>query len=338
MPRNSQDVQQRGKQGEFINNLIRQLKFKREDFRTIGTFGGFTSLVDLGNFAIAFNTDNVGTKSIVAEEMQKYDTLGVDCIAMNVNDTITSGAEPVAMVDYVELDRIDPEVARQLGNGLNVGAQMANITITGGETSVVPDLVKHLDIAGTVFGIVQKNQIITGEKIKEGDLIFSLGSSGVHSNGFTTIRKVMKENGVRLHDTFPGEQKTYGEILLEPTRIYVREIMEILNLVDIKGMANITGGGLRNITRLKEMKYIIENPPEPQKIFKEVMNLGNLSVEEMYETFNMGMGFVLIIDPESKRDLVSTLKNKVQVKEIGVVENGDGIVVPKLGLEYHGYF
>ncbi len=338
MPRNSQDIQQRGRQGEFINNLIRQLKFKREDFKTIGTFGGFTSLVDLGNFAIAFNTDNVGTKSIIAEEMQKYDTLGIDCIAMNVNDTITSGAEPIAMVDYVELDRIDPEVARQLGNGLNVGAQMANITIIGGETSVVPDLVKHLDIAGTVFGIVQKSQIINGERIKDGDLIMSLGSSGVHSNGFTTIRKLLAENEISLHDNFPGEQKTYGELLLEPTRIYVREIMEILNLVDIKGMANITGGGLRNIARLKEMRYVIENPPKPQKIFDHIRKLGDLSYEEMYETFNMGMGYVLIIDPESRRDIMSTLRNKVQVSEIGVVENGDGIVVPKMEVEYHGYF
>lgn len=338
MPRTSQDIQQRTKQGEFISTLVRQLKFKREDFKTIGTFGGFTSLIDLGNFAVAFNTDNVGTKSIVAEEMKKFDTLGIDCIAMNVNDTITSGAEPIAMVDYIELDKIDSEVSRQLGNGLNVGAQMANITITGGETSVVPDLVKHLDVAGTVFGIVQKNQIISGERISEGDLIFSLGSSGVHSNGFTTIRNVLHENEINLQDRFPGDQKSYGEILLEPTRVYVREIMDILNLVDIKGMANITGGGFRNITRLKEMKFVIENPVEPQPIFNEIMKLGELSQQEMYETFNMGTGFVVIIDPESRRDITSTLKNKVSVKEIGVVQEGSGITIPKLGVEYLSYF
>lgn len=338
MPRNSQDTKVRENQGEFISNLIRQLKYKREDFHTIGSFGGFTSLIDLGNFAVALNTDNVGTKSIIAEEMKKFDTLGIDCIAMNVNDTITVGAEPVAMVDYIELNKIDSETARQLGSGLNVGAQMANITIVGGETSVVPDLVTHLDMAGTVFGIVQKNQIITGEKISEGDLIFSLGSSGIHSNGFTTIRRILKENNISVHDRFPGEDKSWGEMLLEPTRIYVREIMDILNIVEIKGMANITGGGLRNITRLKEMDYIIENPPEPQNIFKEIMNLGNLTYEEMYEIFNMGIGFVVIIDPESKRDLLSTLRNKVSVREIGVVQNGNAIKVPKLEVEYRGYF
>ncbi|MCL4315062.1 MAG: phosphoribosylformylglycinamidine cyclo-ligase [Candidatus Thermoplasmatota archaeon] len=338
MPRNSQDTKVRQNQGEFISNLIRQLKYKRDDFHTIGSFGGFTSLIDLGNLAVALNTDNVGTKSIIAEEMKKFDTLGIDCIAMNVNDTITVGAEPIAMVDYIELNRIDPEIARQLGSGLNVGAQMANITIVGGETSVVPDLVSHLDMAGTVFGIVQKNQIITGEKIADGDLIFSLGSSGVHSNGFTTIRRIMKENEIKIHDRFPGEDKTWGEVLLEPTRIYVREIMDILNIVEIKGMANITGGGLRNISRLKEMDYVIENPPDPQGIFKEIMKLGNLNYEEMYEIFNMGIGFVVIIDPESKRDMLSTLRNKVSVREIGVVHTGSAIKIPKFEVEYHGYF
>ena len=246
--------------GDFVSNLIRQLKFKRGDFKTIGTFGGFTSLVDLGNFAIAFNTDNVGTKSIIAEQMNRYDTIGIDCIAMNVNDTITSGAEPIAMVDYIELNSVDPEVGKQLGTGLNVGSQIANVTLVGGETSIVPDLVNHVDLAGTVFGIVQKPQIITGESIKDGDLIFAFGSSGIHSNGLTAVRSILSSEGLSLEDKFEGETKSIGDVLLEPTRIYVREVMDAMSIVNIKGMANVTGGGIRNIARLKDMRYVFENP------------------------------------------------------------------------------
>ncbi len=325
-------------QGDFVSTLIRQFKFKREDFRTIGSIGGFTSLIDLGNFAVAFNTDNVGTKSIIAEEAGRYDTIGIDCIAMNVNDTITSGAEPISMVDYIELNQVDNEVARQLGVGLNVGAQMANITIVGGETSIVPDLVKHIDLAGTVFGIVQKPQIINGENIHDGDLMFSLGSSGIHSNGFTTVRRILRENEIALDSKFPGESKTAADLLLEPTRIYVREILDIMDLVDIKGMANITGGGIRNVTRLKDMKYIIENPVDPQNVFKKLLDLGNIDNQQAYETFNMGMGFILIVDPESKKDLMNKLRNKVSIKEIGHVENGTGIGIPPLDVYYNGYF
>ncbi|MCL4329933.1 MAG: phosphoribosylformylglycinamidine cyclo-ligase [Candidatus Thermoplasmatota archaeon] len=325
-------------QGDFVNSLVRQLKFKREDFRTIGNLGLFTSLIDLGNFAIAFNTDNVGTKSIVAEMANKYDTIGIDCVAMNVNDTITSGAEPVAMVDYIELNEVDPEVARQIGVGLNVGAQMANITIVGGETSIVPDLVKHIDLAGTVFGIVQKNQIISGENITDGDLIFALGSSGLHSNGFTTVRKIIADNGISLDSKFPGDNKKTMEVLLEPTRIYVREVLDILDVVDVKGMANITGGGVRNITRLKDMKYVIDSPMEPQNVFTRILEMGKIPYSEAYETFNMGMGFMLIIDPESKRDLINRLRNKVNVREVGHVENGSGIEIAPYEVTYTGYY
>ncbi len=338
MERETKSIANRRMQGDFVSSLVRQLKFKREDFRTIGNLGLFTSLIDLGNFAIAFNTDNVGTKSIIAEMANKYDTIGIDCVAMNVNDTITSGAEPIAMVDYIELRDVDPEVARQLGVGLNVGAQMANLTIVGGETSIVPELVNHLDMAGTVFGIVQKNQIISGENISDGDLIFALGSSGLHSNGFTTVRKIIKENEISMDATFPGESKKVMEVLLEPTRIYVREVLDILDVVEVKGMANITGGGVRNITRLKDVKYVIDNPIEPQNVFTKLLEMGNIPYSEAYETFNMGMGFALIVDPESKRDLVNRLRNKVNIKEVGHVENGTGIEITPYEVSYTGYY
>ncbi len=325
-------------QGEFVSNLIRQLKYKRSDFKTIGSFGGFTSLIDLGTFAISFNTDNVGTKAIIAEEANKFDTIGVDCVAMSSNDAITSGAEPIAMVDYIQLREMNADVAKQIGTGLNVGAQLANLTIVGGETAVVPDLVTNIDLAGTALGIVQKSQIINGERIEDGDLLFSLGSSGLHSNGFTTVRKILKKNEIKVNDKFPGETKSTAEVLLEPTRIYVREILDLLNIVNLKGLVNVTGGGIRNVSRVKDMKYVIDSPVDPQNVFKQLMTLGDLDYGTMFETFNMGTGFIIVTDEDSKRDLVSALRGKVPVKEIGHVEKGTGIEVPQFEVNFHGYY
>lgn len=324
--------------GEFVSSFIRQLKFKREDFRTIGSFGGFTSLVDLGNFAVSMNNDGVGTKTIIAEETGRYDTLGIDCIAMNVNDAITAGAEPIAMVDYIALRDPNPEVARQLGTGFNVGAQMSNITIVGGETSVVPDLISHIDVSGTSIGIVQKTQIINGENIRDGDLIFALQSSGLHSNGFTTVRKIIRDNDLDLAEKFPGDNKKTMDVLLEPTRIYVREVLDIMNIVNIKGMANITGGGIKNLSRMKDMKYVLSDPIEPQNVFNQLGELGGLTPSQMYEVFNMGMGYVVVIDPDSRIDFINSLRSRVQFKEIGHVENGSGIEIPKMDVSFSGYY
>lgn len=324
--------------GDFVSILVRQLKYRREDFKTIGPSGGFTSLIDLGNIAIAFNTDGVGTKVMLAAEANKWEGLGIDCVAMNVNDTITVGAEPIAMLDYLSLRNTDPVVAKELGVGLNVGAQMANISIIGGESALVPDLVNPIDIAGSVIGIVQKNSIITGERISEGDIIYSLQSSGLHSNGFTTVRKILKENNVGMDDKFPGDNKKTSEVVLEPTRIYVRDVLDIVNIVDIKGMANVTGGGFRNIVRLKDMKYVFDDPVQPQNVFKQLQEMGNLSWTQMYETFNMGTGFMVVINEESKSDFITTLRTRMQVKEIGHVENGSGIYIPKYEVKMDGYY
>ncbi len=324
--------------GEFVGTLVRQLKYRREDFKVLGPSGGFTSLIDLGNIALALNTDGVGTKVMLAAEANKWEGIGIDCVAMNVNDTITIGAEPIAMVDYISLNSADPLIAKDLGVGLNVGAQMANISILGGESALVPDIVKQIDVSGTVIGIVQKSQITTGERIKEGDLIYSLQSSGIHSNGFTTVRKIMENNELKLDDKFPGYNKRVMDVLLEPTRIYVREILDILNIVEINGMANITGGGFKNMVRMKDMKYVISDPVDPQPVFKKLMEMGNLSYEQMYETFNMGTGYVVVVDANSKHDFVSTLRNRLSIKEIGHVENGTGIEIPSAGVTLSNYY
>ncbi len=328
----------RKSQGEFVSNFLRQIKFKRNDFKTMASLGSFTSLIDLGNFAISLNNDGVGTKTIIAEETNRYNTIGIDCIAMNVNDAITVGAEPIAMVDYISLKDMDNEVAKQLGIGFNVGAQIANINIVGGETAVVPDLIKNIDISGTSMGIIQKDQMVTGERINDGDILFALKSSGLHSNGFTTVRSILKDNGIKYDDKFPGDNRSVADIILEPTRIYVREILDTMGIVPIKGMANITGGGVKNITRIKDMKYVIDNPIEPDNVFNKLMDLGNLSYKDMYEIFNMGMGFIVIVDEEDKSDFTNVMRNRIFFKEIGHVENGSGITIPKYSLELNGYY
>ncbi len=328
----------RKSQGEFVSNFLRQIKFRRSDFRTINPLGGFTSLIDLGNFAVSLNNDGVGTKTIIAAETNRYNTIGIDCVAMNVNDAITVGAEPIAMLDYISLKEMDNDIARQLGIGFNVGAQIANVNIVGGETAIVPDLVKNIDISATSLGLIHKDQIITGEKISDGDLIFAMKSSGLHSNGYTTVRQIIKNNNINYDEKFPGDNKTVADVLLEPTRIYVREVLDAMSLVPIKGMANITGGGIKNVPRMKDMKYVINNAFDPDNVFLRLMDLGNLSFNEMFEIFNMGMGYIVIIDPESKTDFLNTVRNRVPVKEIGHVENGSGIVIPEYSVEMHGYY
>jgi phosphoribosylformylglycinamidine cyclo-ligase len=328
----------RKSQGEFVSNFLRQIKFKRSDFKTINSLGGFTSLIDLGNFAVSFNNDGVGTKTIIAVDTNKYNTIGIDCVAMNVNDAITVGAEPIAMLDYLSLKEMDNEIARQLGIGFNVGAQIANLNIVGGETAIVPDLVKNIDISATSLGLIQKDQIITGENISEGDLIFALKSSGLHSNGFTTVRQIIKDNEITYEDHFPGDNKKVADVLLEPTRIYVREVLDAMSIVPIKGMANITGGGIKNVARMKDMRYVIDNPFEIDNVFLRLMEMGKLSFNEMFEIFNMSMGFVVVVGPESKTDFLNIVRNRVPVKEIGHVENGSGISIPEYSVEMHGYY
>ena len=154
----------------------------------------------------------------------------------------------------------------------------------------------------------------------------------------TTVRQIIKNNNINYDEKFPGDNKTVADVLLEPTRIYVREVLDAMSLVPIKGMANITGGGVKNISRMKDMKYVINNAFDPDNVFLRLMDLGNLSFNEMFEIFNMGMGYIVIIDPESKTDFLNTVRNRVPVKEIGHVENGSGIVIPEYSVEMHGYY
>ena len=290
--------------------------------------------VELNGHKLVLCTDGVGSKVMVANEMRRWDTVGIDCMAMNVNDALCMGARPLAFVDYLAIEKTDPAMAEEIGKGLKKGADIAGIPIIGGETATLPEIIKGFDLAGTCVGVVEHE---LPKKIVPGDIIIGLRSSGLHSNGYTLARKVFTENGYSYHDTIPELDGRIGDILLVPTQIYVKEILELMNHIDVKGIAHITGSGLRKMKRMShEVCFSLDEPLEPQKIFRVMQELGNISDEEMYQTFNMGMGMAVVVDEKDTDDALSILKkhSEVDVKVVGRVKEGEGVEVPSLGLKY----
>ena len=285
-------------------------------------------------------TDGVGSKVKIASDLKKWDTVGIDCMAMNVNDAICVGAEPLAFVDYLAIDDPNPEVTKEIGKGLEKGAQLSNISIIGGETASLPEIVNGFDLAGTCLAYVKRDEIVTGESISPGDVIIGIASSGIHSNGYTLVRKIIENNDLSYTDMFPDgfyPGKTIGEVLLTPTQIYVKEIVALLKKVNVHGLAHITGGGLRNLPRLnKKVNFVIEDPFEPQPIFTFLQKYGDVDDKEMYQTFNMGMGFAVIV---AKKDVDKTLKtlkkhSKSEIKVVGRIEKGKGVEAPGLKIKF----
>lgn len=276
-------------------------------------FGLYAAVLDLGNnLGLAISTDGVGTKLLVAEEMQKYDTVGIDCVAMNANDIICVGAEPISMVDYIAISNAEGDQLLQLAEGLRKGAELARISIPGGETAQIPELLHHspnndaFDLAGTCVGTVAMDRIISGKHIQPGDALIGIASSGIHSNGLTLARKVLSRDGGYTMDSYVEDfGRTVGEELLEPTRMYVRLAMDLLETTDVRGMAHITGDGLLNLRRFEaEAGFDIEALPEANAVFQVVGKLGGVSPSELYKVFNMGIGFCAVV-PEA--DVESTL-------------------------------
>jgi phosphoribosylformylglycinamidine cyclo-ligase len=323
------------KKGSSVESIIRLLSFRRKgSFRSLDIEGHFAGGVEFGNHVLVLSTDGVGTKLLIAKEMNKWDTVGIDCIAMNVDDVLCIGAEPVAFVDYIAVPEIDDNVIKQVAIGLNKGAELANVSIIGGETAIMKDVVNELDLSGTALGIVEKTKIITGSEIKIGDKIIGFPSSGLHSNGYTLVRKLLEKNGIDYHAVPDGFEKKIGEILLEPTRIYVPDILPLLQKFRIHGLAHITGGGLRNLIRLQpEMEFRIDKPLPVPQIFAYIQQLGNITAEEMYQTFNMGMGFSIIANPEDAKEIVNETDGEI----VGEVRKGAGVVLTPQKIKYTKY-
>ncbi|MCD6474057.1 MAG: phosphoribosylformylglycinamidine cyclo-ligase [Thermoplasmata archaeon] len=292
---------------------------------------GKKNSVEYNGIKIAMSTDGVGSKIIVANEMKKWDTIGIDCIAMNVNDLLCVGAKPIAFVDYLAMEKMDAMVAREIAKGLEKGVEEAGISIIGGETATLPEIIKGFDLAGTAVGIIEKE---LPRNVKEGDVIVGLKSNGLHSNGFTLARKVFKENGYSFHDEI-DEIGIIGYELLKPTRIYVKEIEELWDEVEIKGIAHITGSGLYKLRRMiGEFRFIIDEPFEPQPIFRVIQKLGNVSEHEMYKTFNMGMGMAIVVSKEESEQAIQILNRSIEAKAVGKIGEGAAIEIPKLGIKY----
>ncbi len=242
---------------------------------------------------IALSTDGVGTKLVVAEELGRYDTVGIDCVAMNVNDVICVGAEPLAMLDYIAIEKADPAVCEEIGVGLARGAELAGVEIPGGELAQLGNLVRGVDVSGACFGLVALDAIIDGSAVQPGDVVIGLPSSGIHSNGYTLARSALAD--IPLDDERLG--RPLGDVLLEPTEIYVKPIVELLRSeVDVRGLAHITSGGTKNLLRLAaEVGYEIDDPMPVPPIFDLIQERGEVSDEEMREVFNMGCGFCVVV-------------------------------------------
>ena len=284
------------KEESTVKTLIEKLSYSRKGLGAPLTgIGHYAGLLDFGEYALALTTDGVGSKVLIANEMQCWNTVGIDCIAMNVNDLLAIGVEPVAFVDYLALEKHEEGFAAQIGEGLVKGAEISRISIVGGETATLPDIIRGFDLAGTCLGVVKKEGILTGEKVKVGDVIVGIPSSGVHSNGYTLVRKIIENSVYSYHDPCPyNSSKSIGSELLTPTRIYI-EVLDVLKECEVHGLAHITGSGLLKLRRVTKLGFDFFNPLEPQEIFKFLQKEGGVEALEMYKTFNMGLGFLLIL-------------------------------------------
>lgn len=276
----------------------------------LGGLGSFGAMFDLSSFqlkepVLVSGTDGVGTKLMLAFMLDKHDTIGIDAVAMCVNDIVVQGAEPLYFLDYIACGKAEPAKIEAIVKGIADGCEQAGCSLIGGETAEMPGLYSadEYDLAGFSVGIVEKSKLITGREITEGDVIVGLASNGLHSNGFSLVRKVLlEENKLQLNEQYGKIQKPLGEELLTPTRIYVKPVLELLQKFTIKGLSHITGGGFyENIPRSlpSGLGAEIDYGSWPiHSIFDLVQEKGGISDKDMFSTFNMGIGMVVILSPE----------------------------------------
>jgi len=293
-------------------------------------FGHYAGIVEIpGGKFLATHTDGVGTKVVIANLMKRYDTIGIDCIAMNVNDIICIGATPISFVDYIAANKNDQQIFRKIVEGLVVGAKEASMPIVGGETAIMPDVIEGkgfaFDLAGMAVGLLSKKDIVLGDKIKRGDVIIGAKSSGIHSNGYSLARKALLSK-YSVKDKVKGVG-TIGDALLMPTEIYVKPVLEIIQKCRVTGLAHITGGSFTKLMRLKKIGYEIESLPKIPPIMGLIEEQG-VKAEEMYKTFNMGVGFC-VISPSDQATKIKAIfkKHKIASQEIGQIISKKGVYV-----------
>jgi phosphoribosylformylglycinamidine cyclo-ligase len=307
--------------------------------------GHYASVLEVApGLGIALATDSVGSKVIVAEQAGRFDTIGIDCIAMNVNDLICVGAEPLAVLDYIAVEAAAPEMLREIAIGLRAGAEDAGVEIPGGEVCQVPEVLRGhpspygFDLVGSAFGRVALDALVDGKAVRPGDALIGLPASGVHSNGLTLARRALLEMGGLSLDESPAELggASVADVLLEPTVIYVRAALELLRSeVDVRGLAHITGGGLLNLLRIGSgVGYEISAPLPVLPVFDLIASAGDVPAGEMWEVFNMGCGFCVMVAHEDAADAVAVLgRRHPGTAVIGRVTAESGrVTLPDLGL------
>ncbi|MGZ8634933.1 MAG: phosphoribosylformylglycinamidine cyclo-ligase [Solirubrobacteraceae bacterium] len=312
------DTGQADRAVDALVGVLRTIELDRPSASVLPS-GHYASVLRVApNLGIAMSTDGVGSKIVVAEQADRLETVGIDCVAMNVNDLVCVGAEPIAMLDYLAVEQADPDALARIATGLKVGAQAAGVEIPGGELAILPELIRGhpsphgFDLCGTAFGTVALDAIVTGADAQPGDAIIGLPSSGLHSNGYTLARRALLEDGgLALHDR-PAllKGRSVADALLEPTVIYVRAVLALLRSdIAVHGLAHITGGGLRNLLRLggERVGFAIEEPLPAPPICTLVAQHGDVPTSEMWDVFNMGCGFVALVPQERAADAVALL-------------------------------
>jgi phosphoribosylformylglycinamidine cyclo-ligase len=314
--------------------------------RVVDLPGHYAAVLEVApNLGIAIGTDSAGSKVIVAEETGRFDTIGIDCVAMNVNDVVCVGAEPIALVDYLAVEQADPDVLKQIAVGLKVGAEAAGVEVPGGELAVLPDVIKGhpspfgFDIVGTAIGTVALDGLITGADRAPGDAVIGLPSSGIHSNGYTLARRALSK--LALDDRPEGlEGASVADALLEPTVIYVRAALELIRSdIPVHFLAHITGGGVTNLLRGTggdQIGYELDAPLPVPPVFALIAELESVPPEEMWEVFNMGCGFACVVPQEHEAAATALLAaHPPGSRRIGRITDRAGrVTLPGLGLEF----
>lgn len=304
----------------------------------VGGFGALFKLADTGykNPVLVSGTDGVGTKLRLAIETGKHDTIGIDLVAMCVNDLIVQGAEPLFFLDYYATSKLSVDIASDVISGIASGCEQSGCALIGGETAEMPDMYTEgdYDLAGFCVGVVEEEDIIDGSQVKAGNALIGLASSGPHSNGYSLIRKVLEVSNTSLTEDFNG--RPIGEVLLEPTRLYVKSLLDVISQFPLHALAHITGGGLlENIPRVmpENCAAIVDpNSWETPEIFNWLQKAGNIDQTEMYRTFNCGIGMVLIVDAEQAPAVIGRLNELgEQAFQIGHIEEKTNDEQVKIG-------
>ena len=331
------DTAEGGRAVDAIKQMVKDTN-RPEVIGGIGGFGGLFSaaaLKDMEDPILISGTDGVGTKLKLAFEMDKHDTIGVDAVAMCVNDVLAQGAEPLVFLDYVAVGHNEPQKIEAIVSGVADGCRQAGCALVGGETAEMPGMYSEgeYDIAGFTVGVVEKSKLIDGSKVRAGDVLVGIASSGVHSNGFSLVRKILADNCLDLHKVYPElSNKLLGEVLLTPTKIYVKQVLEVIRSCDVHGISHITGGGFdENIPRILHEGQgleIEEGTWEILPVFRFLEKYGKVAHREMFNIFNMGIGMVIALDASQAEKAIAILAEQGEkAAVIGRVTDTEGVVI-----------